>query len=177
MTDKLIALFISFGKIGLFSFGGGNSMLLMIEDECVKRNGWITTNDYSAMTGISFLFPGLTAFKLAGVIGYQVAGIAGLVTSLIALNMPGLVLMMIFYTIINAYKGNPYVAKSLDGMRYAATAMLLSVLWSFALSTGKAYFSIVSVALSLVFFAALTFFDLNAVAGLVGFIALYVAFA
>jgi len=174
---KLLALLVSFGKIRLFSFGGGNSMLLMIEDECVKRHHWITTDQYSAMTGISFLFPGLTAFKLAGVVGYQVAGVTGLVVSLLALNMPGLILMMVFYTIINAYKGNHLVAKSLDGMRYAATAMLLSVLWSFAASTGKAYFSMTAVILCLVFCATLTFFDLNAVLGMIGFIALFVALA
>ncbi len=175
--EKLTALLYSFGKIGMFSFGGGNSMLLLIEEECVEKHHWITTEQYSAMTGISFLFPGLTAFKLAGAIGYQVAGVAGMAVSLIALNMPGLILMLGLYTAITAYQGNALVAKSIDGLRYAATAMLLSVIYGFAMSTAKTYFSVTAVALALAFFAALTFLNVNAVLGMIAFIALYVALA
>jgi chromate transporter len=177
MFDKLQDLFISFGKIGLFSFGGGNSMLLMIEQECVTKHNWLTNDQYSAMTGISFIFPGLTAFKLAGVIGYQVAGVLGMVVSLVALNMPGLLLMMGLYTVITSYKGNAMVEKSLDGMRYAATAMLASVLVSFATSTVKGTFSIMGAILTVAFFAGLTFFNLNAVIGMLVFLGLYVALA
>jgi chromate transporter len=175
--DKLIGLIVSFGKIGLFSLGGGNSMLFMIEAECVTRNKWITAEEFSSMTGMSFLFPGLTAFKIAGVIGYQVAGVAGLLAAIIALNMPGLLMMMACYAALVSYKSNPWVAKSIDGMRYAATAMLAAMLVSFAMSTVKAAYSWQAIALSLVFFGALTYFNVNVFVGLLAFIGLYVAVA
>ncbi|MBM3617904.1 MAG: chromate transporter, partial [Alphaproteobacteria bacterium] len=58
-------LLLSFGQIGLFALGGGNSMLKLIEDECVNHRQWVTLEEYSEMVGVSYLFPGLTVVKLA----------------------------------------------------------------------------------------------------------------
>ena len=38
---KLLSLFITFFKIGLFTFGGGYAMLSLIENETVTKKGWL----------------------------------------------------------------------------------------------------------------------------------------
>ena len=38
----LLDLFLTFAKIGLFTFGGGYAMLSVITDNCVEKKNWIT---------------------------------------------------------------------------------------------------------------------------------------
>ena len=68
--NPLLALFLNFGKVGLISLGGGNSMLKLIEYEAVQLHQWVTQEEFVGMLGTIFLFPGLTAVKLAALIGY-----------------------------------------------------------------------------------------------------------
>lgn len=68
-------------------------MLKMIGDETVAHRHWLTADQYGSLIVIDFLFPGLTAAKIAGVIGYRVAGIARLVTAVLALDLPGSILL------------------------------------------------------------------------------------
>ena len=41
----LIDLFLTFAKIGLFTFGGGYAMISVIENNCVERKQWITHDE------------------------------------------------------------------------------------------------------------------------------------
>ena len=41
----LIKLFVTFAKMGLFTFGGGYAMLPMIKREIVEKNGWATEDE------------------------------------------------------------------------------------------------------------------------------------
>ena len=43
---SLGALFLVFGKIGLFSFGGGSTTLVLMEQEVVRRRGWLTNHQF-----------------------------------------------------------------------------------------------------------------------------------
>ncbi len=68
---------LSFGRVGLFALGGGNGMIKMISEESVGIRKWFTNDEFSSLLGMTFLFPGLTACKLSGMIGFRVAGITG----------------------------------------------------------------------------------------------------
>ena len=70
-------VFVSFGRIGALSLGGGNAMTKLIEEECVNSRGWLTVSEFGEMFGLCFLFPGLTQVKVAAMIGMRVAGLAG----------------------------------------------------------------------------------------------------
>lgn len=123
-------LLSSFGQIGLFALGGGNSMLKLIEDECVNNRHWLSLEEYASLVGVSYLFPGLTVVKLAGLIGLKVGGVPGLILSVIGISLPGLVLAGLFYSAILAYRENLYVKKLLVLMQYAAVALFAAALYS-----------------------------------------------
>ena len=53
----LIKLFITFFKIGLFTFGGGYAMLPMIQEQ-VQTNGWITSRELVDFIAVSESTPG-----------------------------------------------------------------------------------------------------------------------
>ena len=49
----LLSLFLTFAKIGLFTFGGGYAMISLIENVCVNRNHWITHDEMMNITVIA----------------------------------------------------------------------------------------------------------------------------
>lgn len=128
MIEKLWLLLASFSQIGLFGMAGGNSMIQLIQDECVANRGWVTPEEFATIIGVNYLFPGLTAVKLSGFIGFKVAGLPGAVASAVALNLPGLILSMYFYDFITSRQYLPLVSKLLTGMPYAAIALLAGVI-------------------------------------------------
>lgn len=122
----LFQLLCSFFKIGLFSLGGGNTLIKLIEDEFVDRLNILTIAEYGELVGVSFAFPGLSAIKIAALIGYKCGGFIGLCVSVLALNIPGIVLCLIFFQIISQYKHLNIVQKLFDGMRYVAIVCIFS---------------------------------------------------
>ena len=83
-AEELWKILISFGRVGLFALGGGNGMIKMISEEAVDIRKWLSNDEFGSLLGMTFLFPGLTACKLSGMIGYRVAGIAGLIIAALA---------------------------------------------------------------------------------------------
>ena len=74
-------LFLTFSKIGLFTFGGGDAMISMIEDACVERKKWITHDDMMNITVVAESTPGPIAINCATFVGYKQKGFAGAVTA------------------------------------------------------------------------------------------------
>ena len=67
----LLDLFLTFAKIGLFTFGGGYAMLPMLENEIVMKNKWATMEEIMDYFAISQCTPGVIAVNVATFIGYK----------------------------------------------------------------------------------------------------------
>ena len=65
----LIELFLTFVKIGLFTFGGGYAMLSIIENICVEKKNWITHDEMMNITVIAESTPGPIAINCATYVG------------------------------------------------------------------------------------------------------------
>ena len=61
----LLDLFLTFAKIGAFTFGGGYAMISIIEDECVEKKKWLTSEELSTVTVIAESTPGPIAINCA----------------------------------------------------------------------------------------------------------------
>ena len=75
----LLDLFLTFAKIGVFTFGGGYAMISMIENNCVERKKWITHDEMMNVTVIAESTPGPIAINAATYVGYKQAGFIGAV--------------------------------------------------------------------------------------------------
>ena len=75
----MLELFLTFMKIGLFTFGGGYAMISLIEDICVERKKWITHEDMMNLTVIAESTPGPIAINCATYVGYLRGGFWGAV--------------------------------------------------------------------------------------------------
>lgn len=169
MLSTLFQLLISFGKIGVISLGGGNSMLKLIEHEAVHNQHWLLESDFVGMVGATFLFPGLTAVKLSALIGYQVAGVVGLVVAVLALNLPGLLLSIVGYRLLMTWQ-TPLAHRLMIVVQYGALALLAAASFSIAASIFKQQFSPVLFTIMIIFFLLLAVWDISPFWGLLVFI-------
>ena len=167
--QTLLAIILSFGKIGLISMGGGNSMLKLLEYEAVTYRHWIGQEEFIRMVGSTFLFPGLTGVKLAALIGYKAAGTLGMVLAIACLNLPGLLLAMVGYRWLNHHDG-PITHKLMVSVQYGALALLAAATFSIAQGVMTAYYSISLIFTCVIFFLALAFLQLSPFWGFLAFI-------
>ena len=126
MISTLLALFISYLKIGFFGFGGGYAMLSLIHSEVVVRNGWITNGEFTDIVAISQMTPGPIAINSATYIGYEVAGIFGSVVATVAVCIPAMTLMMLITHFFLRLEHNRYVRGVVMGMRPVVVGMIAS---------------------------------------------------
>ena len=75
--NKLIALFLAFFQIGLFSIGGGYAVMPAIQEQVVHQHGWLTEKTFTDIITISQMTPGPIAVNTSTFVGIQIAGIPG----------------------------------------------------------------------------------------------------
>lgn len=167
--QTLLHIMISFGKIGLISLGGGNSMLKLLEYEAVTYRHWIEEAEFIQMVGSTFLFPGLTAVKLSALIGYKAAGMSGLILAVACLNLPGLLLAVLGYSWLTMHNG-PFTQKIMVAVQYGALALLAAASFSIAQGVIGMYYSLSLVIACILFFLALAFLQLSPFWGFIAFI-------
>ena len=126
-------LFITFFQIGLLGFGGGYSMLSMIQAEVVTRHGWMTMSEFTDMVAISQMTPGPIGINSATYTGYTAvvnagypewAGLLGSALATFALVLPTFVLMIIISRFLLRYKSHPIVESIFKGLRPAVVGLI-----------------------------------------------------
>ncbi len=144
-------------------------MLKLLEYEAVTYRHWVGQEEFIRMVGTSFLFPGLTAVKLAALIGYKAAGILGLVLAVGCLNIPGLLLAAFGYQWLTSHDG-PVTRKIMIGVQYGALALLAAASYSIAQGIVTVYYSFSMVLACILFFLALAFLQISPFWGFIAFI-------
>lgn len=94
-TVSKTKLLLTFMKLGLFSFGGGATMLSLLRDEVVVKNKWMSDEELMEMTGIAESTPGPIAINLATYLGYKKHGWLGSLCATLGVVIPSFVIMFI----------------------------------------------------------------------------------
>lgn len=131
MTN-LLKLFISFFKVGSFSFGGAYSLLPLIEKEVVQNHQWLTQDEFLKVLGMVEVFPGAISIKFATYTGYKTAGVLGVIAANLGnLIMPAFIIILASY-ILNTFEKNEYVMKAFRGVKYAVIGMIVALIYQYA---------------------------------------------
>lgn len=120
---KLFDLFITFFKIGLFTFGGGYAMISVIENECVNKKRWITSEDMKELVILSESTPGPIAINSSTFIGYKVKKILGSTIATIAVTLPSFIIITLISIFLTFFSSNPFIDIIFQGVR--ASVILL----------------------------------------------------
>ena len=117
-------LFLIFAKIGLFTFGGGYAMLPMIEEECVKKHKWITSEEFASLVVLADSTPGPVAINCATFIGCRQKGILGSVCATLGMIFPSFVIIYIISIFFDKFSSLHWVSSAFKGIK-AAVAILI----------------------------------------------------
>jgi chromate transporter len=128
---ELLRLFYSFAKVGLFGFGGGPSMIPLIQEEVVEVQAWLTREEFLDAFAFGNTLPGPIATKLAGYVGYKVAGVGGALSGLLGMTVPTIAAMLVLGGLYVRYRETEALAGFLRGVRPVVIALLLMVVWEF----------------------------------------------
>ncbi len=126
---KLLELFLTFFRIGLFTFGGGYAMLPMIQAEVAER-GWMTAEELVNFVAVSESTPGPFAVNISTYVGMQRAGLAGAICATLGVALPSFIVILIVAHCFERFKKNRIVSGCLYGMRCAVVGLIASALIS-----------------------------------------------
>lgn len=87
-NSNIKTLFLTFLKIGVFTFGGGYAMIALLETEFCVRKNWLDKKEFLDMTAISESTPGPTAVNSATYIGYKIGGVLGALAATVGVCIP-----------------------------------------------------------------------------------------
>ncbi|PWL43596.1 chromate transporter [Christensenella sp. MSJ-20] len=118
-------LFLTFSKIGLFTFGGGYAMISMIEDACVEKKKWITHDDMMNITVVAESTPGPIAINCATFVGYKQKGFAGAVTATVGMVLPSFVVILLIAKLLDNFLGITIIANAFKGIKLAVGLLIL----------------------------------------------------
>jgi len=121
----LLDLFLTFAKIGAFTFGGGYAMLSVISDNCVEKKKWITSEDMMNITVIAETTPGPISVNCATFTGYRKAGILGALSATVGLVTPAFVLIYLISLFLDRFLEYPVVAYAFDGIKIGVGFLVL----------------------------------------------------
>lgn len=121
----LIKLFISFLKIGLFSFGGGYAALPIIQEEVVDLNDWLTLSEFNDLITISQMTPGPIAINSATFVGTRLAGFPGALAATLGCVLPSAIIVGTISYFYKKYKNLDAMTNILYFLRPAIVSMIL----------------------------------------------------
>ena len=123
---KYLKLFFEFFKIGLFTFGGGLSMLPFIEKAVVEKNKWMTDEEMIDMLAISESTPGPIAINCATFVGYKVGRIRGGIMATLGVVLPSFIIICIISLFYEKFLEVEVIRWAFLGIKAGVAALILN---------------------------------------------------
>jgi len=121
----LIELFLTFVKIGLFTFGGGYAMLSIIENICVEKKNWITHDEMMNITVIAESTPGPVAINCATYVGYKKGKLPGAILATLGVTIPSFVIIFVISMFLEGFLEITWIAHAFQGIKIAVGILIL----------------------------------------------------
>ena len=156
----VLQMFLTFARIGGFTFGGGYAMLPMLQKEVVEKYKWATNDELLDYYAIGQCTPGIIAVNVATFIGYKHKGIWGAIFATLGVVTPSMIIIGLIAALVSNFRELEVVQWAFSGIRAAVVALILSAVLKIAKK------SLVDIFTTIIFIAvtALSFFtDLSPV--------------
>lgn len=119
-----MSLFLTFFKIGLFTFGGGYAMIPIIERDVVDKNHWLTKEEFIEMLAVVQSLPGPISVNSALFVGYRVNKFFGAMMAVLGIVIPSFIIILLIAIAFSSFTDNPIVEKIFKGVRPAVVALI-----------------------------------------------------
>jgi len=130
-----------FLKLGIIGFGGPAAHIAMMEDEVVRRRGWLSREKFIDLVGATNLIPGLLdavavgqitpgpVFTTATFVGYVLGGASAALVATIGIFLPAFFFVAISGPLVPCIRRSPLAGAFLDGVNVASLALMAVVTW------------------------------------------------
>ena len=146
----VLKLFVSFLKIGIFTFGGGYAMIPLIEDEVVRKQKWVDPDLFYDLLTLAQAAPGPISLNTAVFVGFRIRAWKGAVASLLGVVLPSFLIILIIAVFFSNVRDNAVIDAALRGMRPAVVALMVAPVLGF--TKNMKWGLVAVVALTAVFF-------------------------
>ena len=158
--NELWKIFLTFLKIGAFTFGGGYAMIPLIQKEAVENHKWVTDEDILNVVAIAESTPGPIAINAATFVGYQVAGFIGALVATLGVVLPSFLIILGIPYVLEQFRDLKVVTYAFNGIRVGGVVLLLKALWKMFMANKKGTLAYILMGLS---FVLTTFCKLNTI--------------
>jgi chromate transporter len=145
---QLAELFVSFFKIGLFTFGGGYAMIPIIQREVIDSRHWIEEREFLDLLTLAQSAPGPISLNTAVFVGYKMCGYKGALAALWGVILPSFLIILTVAIFFSQIRENPIVDAAFKGMRPVVVALILAPILGF---TKGLHWTMISVAAAVAF--------------------------
>jgi chromate transporter len=149
-------LFLSFLKIGAFTFGGGYAMIALITKEAVEKRQWISEEEFLDLIAVAESTPGPIAINSATYVGYKVKGFWGSFFATLGVVLPSFVVIVAISFFIEQFRELVFVEYAFKGIAACVAVLVANAVIKFYKGLKKNWFSLFLVAMAF----ALMLFDL-----------------
>lgn len=157
-TQKpLLPLFLTFLKIGAFTFGGGYAMIPIIQHEIAEKRKWLTDDDILDIIAVSESTPGPIAINSATFVGYKIAGFWGSFLATFAVVLPSFIIICLISYLLQQFSSLKAVQYAFFGIRAGVLALVLKALFLMYKKCPKNIISYAIIAVSFILSAIFKF--------------------
>ncbi len=121
----LLELFLCFAKIGLFTFGGGYAMIVLIGNACVEKKHWLSHDEMMNITVIAESTPGPISINCATYIGYKQKGFAGALAATFGIVLPSFCVIFVISMFLDRFLEITWVAHAFQGIKIAVGILII----------------------------------------------------
>lgn len=162
--NELITMFLTFFRVGAFTFGGGYAMLPVLQREVVEKKGWCTDDELTDMYAIGQCTPGVIAVNVATYIGYRRRGPVGAIFTTLGIVCPSLIIICIIAGFLTQFAEYAVVQHAFSGIRIAVCALVTKTVYTMVRKNVKDIATFVIVIAS---FLSVVLFNITPIAAVV----------
>lgn len=122
--NTLLELYLTFFKMGLFTFGGGYAMLPLLEREVVDKKGWASHEEILDYYAIGQSTPGIIAINTSTFCGYNVRGNIGGIVASLGFITPSIIIISIIAKFLQSFSHLAIIQHAFAGIRVAVCALV-----------------------------------------------------
>ena len=157
----LIDLFLTFAKIGLFTFGGGYAMISLIENDCVEKKKWITHDEMMDVTVIAESTPGPIAINCATYVGYKKGRLPGAIIATLGMVLPSFIIIFLISKFFDRFIEITWAANAFRGIKIAVGILIVDAAVKMLINMKKKPMPIIMVVCSAVAMILISIFSVN----------------
>lgn len=131
-ATSLKELALLFLRLGTTAFGGPAAHIALMEDEVVRRRGWLTREQFLDLLGATNLIPGPNSTEMAIHVGHQQAGRLGLLVAGTCFILPAAFITLAFAWMYMHFGALPRAEGFLYGVKPVIIAVVVQALWGLA---------------------------------------------